>query len=456
MEYLRIAVLALIQGAAELLPVSSSAHVIVAETLMGMDPSSKENVFLLVMLHTGTMFAVLFYFWPRWHELLFPPVVPERGRDWGPALHFLGLVLLATACSGILGLGLLRGIEKVTGEEVEMLFKDLVLVAVALLAAGLFIIAAGFWKGREDPAALNFRSAVVIGIVQALCIPFRGFSRSGATISTALFCNVPRARAEDFSFALAVALTPPALGRTLLRLLRSGDLSGSEIAVLLLPGLVGMVFAFLAGLVALKFLSRVLEQGGWRYFGYYCVAAAAAILAAYQAGLLQPAGAGGAELPPHSAGLLPNNHTVADHPAASAPAVDGSNLDAMDARRPHDVDVMGLLLHDVRQWLLDDLVVLADQHFFEDLHAVGAGRDGEVHAVADLGPDFLARPDHTQVIGDLFLDKDLLLEGPLLLDDDLLLHRHLGGRHGHGEPHQDQTRTKSRIAGSLAHRSASS
>ena len=70
MHYVQIAVLALIQGAAELLPVSSSAHVILAQRVMGMDPSKPEQVFLLVMLHTGTMFAVLVYFWPRWRRLL--------------------------------------------------------------------------------------------------------------------------------------------------------------------------------------------------------------------------------------------------------------------------------------------------------------------------------------------------------------------------------------------------
>src|ERR1700681_1381949 len=72
-HYLRIAFLALIQGAAELLPVSSSAHVILAQRWMGMDPSRPQQVFLLVMLHTGTMFAVIVYFWPRWRRLLRSP-----------------------------------------------------------------------------------------------------------------------------------------------------------------------------------------------------------------------------------------------------------------------------------------------------------------------------------------------------------------------------------------------
>ena len=70
LNLIQILILAAIQGAAELLPVSSSAHVIVAEKLMGLNPSSPEMTFLLVMLHTGTMFAVLVYFWKRWLRLL--------------------------------------------------------------------------------------------------------------------------------------------------------------------------------------------------------------------------------------------------------------------------------------------------------------------------------------------------------------------------------------------------
>ena len=72
MESYQILILALIQGAAELLPVSSSAHVILAEKLMGLKPSSPPMVFLLIMLHTGTMFAAIVYFWSRWKRALFP------------------------------------------------------------------------------------------------------------------------------------------------------------------------------------------------------------------------------------------------------------------------------------------------------------------------------------------------------------------------------------------------
>src|SRR6516165_6943322 len=108
----KIALLAVIQGAAELLPVSSSAHVIVAEKLMGLDPSAPEMTFLLVMLHTGTMFAVLVYFWRRWKELIFPRETPPSGQPPRSRFHFIKMIVIATAVTGVVGLGLKTLIER--------------------------------------------------------------------------------------------------------------------------------------------------------------------------------------------------------------------------------------------------------------------------------------------------------------------------------------------------------
>jgi undecaprenyl-diphosphatase len=290
MDYLETLILALIQGAAELLPVSSSAHVILMAKLMGRKTSSPEFVFLLVMLHTGTMFAVLVYFWPRW-RWLWQPVAAGNGA--GSRRQFLLMIVLASACTGVLGLGLKVGIEKVVLErllhrdkgQIEDLFESLPLIAACLFAVGVFIIMAGSRETKSEVATISTRSAVWIGVVQAFCIPFRGFSRSGATISTALCRGIARPLAEDFSFALAVVLTPPAIGYSLYRKLSSADWpSDMRLLDLVLPGLVGMVFSFLAGLVALKVLSAVLEKGRWKYFGYYCIVASLGMLAAALAG----------------------------------------------------------------------------------------------------------------------------------------------------------------------------
>lgn len=296
MHFLQVMVLAVVQGLTELLPVSSSAHVIVAERLMGLDPGSPEMTFLLVMLHTGTMFSVLIYFWRRWKRLLAPAGGAADSAGKMEKGHFLKMIILATACTGILGLALKIIIEQVILEgglgypqgEVEQLFRNLPLMGVALLAGGLLIIAAGTWERAEKTSGLNVVSSVLVGIVQGLCLPFRGFSRSGATISTALFCGIRRDLAEDFSFALAVLLTPPVIVLELRRLLKASGvhaITGASLTALTLPGVLGMCGSFLAGLVALWWLSSWLERGRWRYFGYYCVFFSAVVFLSYRIGL---------------------------------------------------------------------------------------------------------------------------------------------------------------------------
>src|ERR1019366_8523650 len=101
----KILILAVLQGACELLPVSSSAHVIIAEKLMGLDPSTPDMTLLLVMLHTGTMFAVIIYFWKSWKNCFFAT------RD--SFIRYSKLVIISTLVTGIIGFALKYIIEKV-------------------------------------------------------------------------------------------------------------------------------------------------------------------------------------------------------------------------------------------------------------------------------------------------------------------------------------------------------
>ncbi|MEQ1322394.1 undecaprenyl-diphosphate phosphatase [Acinetobacter soli] len=279
MDLLHVFILAVIQGLAELLPVSSSAHVILAEKLMGFDPSAPNMTFLLVMLHTGTMFAVIVYFWHSWKKTYFSDWASFKQRAW--------YVLLATAMTGVLGLLLQSLIKHVffggaSSFEIEHLFSNAKLMAAALAAAGvLIILSSRLDRGQQGDVRLP--SAIIIGAVQALCLPFRGFSRSGATISTGLFLGISRQKAEEFSFALAVVLTPAVIAKELLRLLHAQQTTNGTahlvLGSLFLPSLFGMVFSFLTGLLALKWLSAWLEHGRWYLFGIYCLAFSGVVLA---------------------------------------------------------------------------------------------------------------------------------------------------------------------------------
>jgi undecaprenyl-diphosphatase len=277
LNYFQILLLAIIQGACELLPVSSSAHVIAAEKLMHLDPSSPEMTMLLVMLHTGTMFAVIVYFWKGWMKDYFS----SRGQlQW-----FVIQIIIATICTGIVGFGLKEAIEKifmrgVPHAQIEDLFDNLPLIAGALAAVGVLIIYAGLreGKGRRESEVQPVHS-VWIGLVQGICLPFRGFSRSGSTISTGLLLGLPKQKLEEFSFALAVVLTPVVVAREAKRLLQhNADGTRIDLSHLFLPSLVGMIFSFIAGLFALKLLSRWLEGGRWMFFGVYCLIAAVGVL----------------------------------------------------------------------------------------------------------------------------------------------------------------------------------
>jgi len=287
MTLFQILVLAIIQGAAELLPVSSSAHVIVAEKLMGLDPTSPEMTLLLVMLHTGTMFAVIFYFWKSWKESFF--------SSKKVFLESLKFIVTATLVTGIVGLSLKFLIEKffmkdIPHAEIEQLFGNMNLISAALATVGLLILYAGL-KNRsvaEKESVLALKESCIVGAVQGICLPFRGFSRSGATISTGLLLGISRRKIEEFSFALAVVLTPPIIVREVMRLLHdqhASSTSVSGLAHVFLPSLLGMVFSFVAGLLALKWLSSWLESGRWLLFGIYCLSASAIVFALHQNGI---------------------------------------------------------------------------------------------------------------------------------------------------------------------------
>jgi undecaprenyl-diphosphatase len=286
MSLLKVIVLAIVQGMAELLPVSSSAHVVVAEKLLGLDPSSPPLTLLLVMLHTGTMLAVIAYFWPQWRATYF--------ENTGSLRSAIGLIAIATAFTAVIGLGVAKVIEKtllrgVPHAQIEDLFSHLEYMAPALAAAGILIVIAGIYGNRRAiPSAsgdLSAARAGVIGAVQGLCLPFRGFSRSGATISTGMLLGVARPRAEAFSFALAVVLTPPVIAREVLRLVRAARENGAtDLGSVAVLSLLGALVAFVAGLLALRWLSRWLESGRWHLFGIYCLIAAAAVGLLHRAG----------------------------------------------------------------------------------------------------------------------------------------------------------------------------
>jgi undecaprenyl-diphosphatase len=290
MSLLSVILLAIIQGLAELLPVSSSAHVVVAEKLMGLDPSSPQMTLLLVMLHTGTMFAVIVYFWKTWKQVYFSSTTSF--------IRITTYLACALALTGIVGLVLKNIVEKTLFHgaqkaEIEQLFSHLELIAPALAAAGILILIAGLMERRirkagytrilaDEEGTLTLKQALWMGFVQGIALPFRGFSRSGSTISAGMLTGAAKEPAERFSFAMAVLITPAVIAAELVRLLKAVHASAGsgtpiDLHASLFTGMLGAVFSFIAGLLALKWLSGWLESGRWYLFGVYCLVASAVV-----------------------------------------------------------------------------------------------------------------------------------------------------------------------------------
>ncbi len=290
MPWIDVVILAFIQGLTELLPVSSSAHVIVAAELLHENMSKPANSLLLVLLHTGTMFAVIVYFWRRWRA--------EFLSRWLDFYEYARLVFVACLFSGFVAVPVMQVVDHIlshgqTHASIEVLFHKLNWIAPALAVAGLLIIYAGLREarrpeasGQAEPRKVSLPQALAMGILQGFAIPFRGFSRSGSTISGGLLSDGRRAEIESFSFAIGLAITPLAIAWELRRVYHTASKAGLAVhwGPVLEPGLLGMVCAFLAGLLALKWLSRWLEQGRWYIFGIYCLAAAAVVQVLYLRG----------------------------------------------------------------------------------------------------------------------------------------------------------------------------
>jgi len=190
MSLLKVLILAIVQGLAELLPVSSSAHVVVAEKLLGLDPTTPEMTLILVMLHTGTMFAVIVYFWNQWKRSYFATADAFK--------RFAIRAIWATLLTAIIGYPIIELIEKTAFKglpkaDIEQLFGRLDLVAAALFAAGLLIL----WAGTRQRDAEAEATTPTIAPSRALATTSPSGKLAGWERFRAFACHFAASRAPE-------------------------------------------------------------------------------------------------------------------------------------------------------------------------------------------------------------------------------------------------------------------
>ena len=263
-EMISMIVLAIVQGITEFLPVSSSGHLVIGAALLG-GGGTEGSILFETAVHAGTLGAVIVYYRERLAGLLRSLIAwfgsgfraDGQVRD---DISYIGLLALGSVPAAVIGLSL-RG-------PLTAAFGSPLLASACLIVTGFFLL---FSKGKGGTAAIAWKTALLIGLAQAVAI-LPGCSRSGWTITAAMMCGLGFSAAAEFSFLLSI---PAIIGALLLESVSAGPgLSGGEAALLVASAAV----AFASGYAALRLLVLILGRGRFHRFSWYLIPAGTAAL----------------------------------------------------------------------------------------------------------------------------------------------------------------------------------
>lgn len=249
MEAIRAAILGIIQGLTEFLPVSSSGHLELAKYFLGDTSAAEESLLMTIVLHAATALSTIVIFRKDIAEIF-------RGLfqfQWNESTIFSLKIIVSMIPAALIGL--------LYEDVIEQLFaQQIPLVAAMLVITGLLLFLAD--RAKRTDKKVGFVDAILIGIAQAIAI-LPGISRSGATISTSVLLGIDRGRAARFSFLMVVPLILGKVAKDIL----DGDFGGSP---QLLELSVGFMAAFLTGMLACTWMIKLVKSSQLSYFAVYC------------------------------------------------------------------------------------------------------------------------------------------------------------------------------------------
>lgn len=251
-DILRALVLGVVQGLTEFLPVSSSGHLEIMNELMGSGSSIDSDLTMVILVHLGTAFSIVYVFWKDIFEILRSLFTFQNNES--TQLAFKLLVSMIPA----MFIGLLFD------KQLEALFSGAILwVGLFLIFTAMVLYFTPTQRVVKQGQSVSYKNAILIGISQAIAV-LPGVSRSGMTIASALTLGVDKEKAARFSFLMVL---PVIFGKVLLDVV-SGDMQLD--ASNRLPILVALISSFLVGVVACKWMISLVKNSKLQYFAYYC------------------------------------------------------------------------------------------------------------------------------------------------------------------------------------------
>ena len=259
MDIINAIILGIIQGLTEFLPVSSSGHLEIAKAILGEGKVGEESMLMTVVLHFATALSTIIIFRKDLVEI-FSGLLQFKNNE---SFQFSLKIVLSMIPAAIVGVFF--------NDEIEALFGgSLTLVGGMLLVTGLLLFLAD--KAKASAKQVGIKDAILVGIAQAIAI-LPGISRSGATISTAVLLGIDKEKAARFSFLMVVPLIFGKMSKDIL----SGDIQYESATFL--PLAIGFIFAFFTGLIACKWMIKLVKKSQLKYFAYYCFAVGGIVMA---------------------------------------------------------------------------------------------------------------------------------------------------------------------------------
>ncbi|MCQ2350536.1 MAG: undecaprenyl-diphosphate phosphatase [Paludibacteraceae bacterium] len=258
-EEIQALILGLIQGLTEYLPVSSSGHLTIAQTLFG-SMSGADNLMFDVVLHVATVLSTIVVLWKEIASLFkgFFTTTGWRVSEWNDEKHYVAKIFVSMIPVFIVGMFFKDYVEEIFG-------SGLLVVGICLLVTAALLTFSYFAKPRQKEN-ISYSDAFIIGIAQAVAV-LPGLSRSGSTIATGILLGDKKEKVAQFSFLMVII---PILGEALLECVKGAVNGGFDIAMPWTSLLIGFLAAFVSGCLACKFMLEIVKKGKLIWFAIYC------------------------------------------------------------------------------------------------------------------------------------------------------------------------------------------